>query len=126
MSVAFTTREMIAKIAFELGGYRFRVGRELELQDGVELALLQMSDRVSREFRLDRGPIDFYLPDVQIGIECKIDGSHGQVARQLVDYAADSKLLGLILVTSKPSHVKGHGNFICEKPFAIVPAWRAL
>lgn len=109
-----------------LGRFRFRVGRELDLQDGVSRVLADAGIAVLREFRLTRGPIDFYATEGRVGIECKVDGSRGEVARQLVDYADDALVDALVLVTSKPSHVAGLGPDLCGKPFGVVKLWRSL
>lgn len=121
---ATPARVQTEKIVDLLSTFRFRTGREIDLQDGVEKVLVEAGIAFLREHRIRRGPIDFFLSG--IGVECKVDGSQSEVWRQLVDYADDEAIAGLILVTSKPSHIAGLANELCGKPLGIVRAWRAL
>jgi hypothetical protein len=63
--------------------------------------------------------IDFYLPQLKLGIECKVDGSKSPVARQLIRYANEEQIAGLILVSRKRSHALSRDS-LGGKPFRFV------
>lgn len=86
-----------------LNSYRLRYGTERQLQDDVERALEAERIPFIRECRTFTGPIDF-LVEGAIGVECKIAGGASQVLPQLLRYAAEPNIGGIVLVTSRPTH----------------------
>jgi hypothetical protein len=131
--------ELIEEIAEQLRGFRFPTGRESDMQQAVAAALSYRAVEWTgeREFRLagaspntTRGTIDFLIRPVGItpigrqwiGIECKVDGSPSAVVQQLIRYAEAPELSGLILLTSRPSHVRELAGVetLQGKPFRIV------
>ena len=118
--ISDTLQDRMTLIAVALRSFNFRTGRELRLQDGIAEALRRSQITARREYRLDRGPIDFYIDEGRIGIEVKVAGSPAAVWRQLVDYAADPKLDALILASTKRSHGTSRDT-IADKPFLFVP-----
>jgi hypothetical protein len=104
-------------LAYLLSSYRLRFGTEVQLQADVGAFLLAERYAFEPEYRLtptDR--IDFYLPAQKIGIECKISGGPSSVSAQLVRYAHLKEIEGLILVTSKHTHLLGARELGC-KPY---------
>lgn len=98
-------REQLEVIAEQIQNYRVRFGTERLLQDDVARVLWAHDVRFLREHRLDaESRIDFYLPDVRIGIECKVDGAPTEVTRQLLRYAAFPTIDGLMLVSRRKTH----------------------
>ena len=104
--------------------YRYSVGSEERFQRGVEQALRRHGIVFLREHQLGApyGRIDFYLPDVKVGIELKVKGSPSQVLRQLHRYAYCPDISALILLTARarlafsPMQVNG-------RPLVSVPVW---
>lgn len=100
-----------------LTSFKLRWGSEATLHDSVEQVLLENEVQFEREVVLSQDDrIDFFLPVNGIGIECKVDGSKAAVTRQLVRYAFNDRVSGLILITSKRSHIVDRAK-ILEKPF---------
>ncbi len=85
--------------------YSFAAASEATLHHAVHGVFLAGGIPVEPERILSaRDRIDFYLPDSQLGIECKIDGSPSEVMRQLLRYTESPEIAGLILVTSRTKH----------------------
>jgi hypothetical protein len=87
---------------------------ERELQDAVAAALPD----AGREVELGAGRIDFLTGD-GVGIEVKIAGAPPVVLRQLLGYAEDERVRGLLLVTT----MRRHGwlpMVLRHKPLGIV------
>lgn len=83
-----------------LGRWRFLGNDELALHIGIEHALRAGGLDPRREVRLnDHDRIDFLVGVV--GIEVKVAGSIGPVARQLRRYAESPMIDELILVTTR-------------------------
>ena len=107
-----------------LKSYRYSVGSEDTFQSGVEQALQCHGILFLREHHLgpEYGRIDFYVPDVKVGIELKVKGSPSQVLRQLHRYAHSPDISALILLTARarlafsPMQING-------RPFVSVPVW---
>ena len=107
-----------------LKSYRYSVGSEDTFQSGVEQALQWHGIVFFREHHLgpEYGRIDFYVPDVKVGIELKVKGSPSQVLRQLHRYAHSPDISALILLTARarlafsPMQING-------RPFVSVPVW---
>jgi hypothetical protein len=104
---------MECDIADLLRHHRYPHTDEKQLQDGIEKVLQSCGIDYRREVRLtaqDR-------PDFMVGtvaIEIKIKGPFIHVLRQLVRYAEHEQVTGLVLVTTKASHLnmpaKLHGK----------------
>lgn len=96
----------LERLASVLHGYRYLSATETDLQDGVAAVLTERRIAFERERALgDQDRIDFFLPTADIGIEVKIHGSWQEVARQLGRYARHDAVQGLILVTTRSSHM---------------------
>jgi hypothetical protein len=104
--------------------YRYSVGSEDSFQRGVEEVLHRHRIPFLREHQLGReyGRIDFYLPDLRLGIELKIKGSPSQVLRQLHRYAQCPDVAALILLTSR-SRLTFSPMQINGRPVFAVPVW---
>lgn len=110
---------MIDEVVKALRAYRLPPAIEAELHDAVRRALLEHGFAFRQEellgqrgSRIDflvvagHGPDGVQHPIEPVGIECKVDGSPTAVADQLLRYAATEHVTGgLILLTSKASHV---------------------
>lgn len=80
--------------------YRFRYCGERDLQDGLARVFDAAGLEVDREVRLSpRERIDFLAGD--IGLEVKVAGRPSALARQLMRYALDPRIAGLVLVTDR-------------------------
>lgn len=84
---------------------RVRYANELDVQDAVETMLLGEGLRVAREYRLGRFDRVDLLVENRIGIEVKVAGSQGDVLRQLRRYGLHERIQGLVLVTTRRSHI---------------------
>lgn len=111
-------RDRLQVVAGELRGYRFSYGTERDLQNAIA-EILRERWVVIDEHRLERGGrIDLYVRELRVGIEVKIEGAPGAVARQCGRYLASPDVDALLLVTRRarlrmPDELSG-------KPFAIV------
>lgn len=85
--------------------YSYPASSERQMHEGVAQILRENGIPFEREKRLtpeDR--IEFYLPDQQMGIECKIEGGSHAVLRQLMRYAKCDIVRELVLLTSRMKH----------------------
>lgn len=106
-------------IAAALRARRFRFVDEAELQDGIEKVLLELGVPHRREARLSPSDrIDFLTAD-GLGIEVKVEGSFGDVLRQLDRYAQHEEVGALLLVTRRATH-QGMPTVLREKRVLVV------
>lgn len=101
---ASETAEVLATFLRTL---RFHYINEVELQDGIEIALGQIGADFTRELQLpDRfGRIDFMVHGPhEIGIEVKVAGSAANLGRQVARYLDCTKLDGIVVVSSRFGH----------------------
>lgn len=99
--VALRLRKVVALLA----RYRFVAHDEHALYVGLEEALTKGGVAYEREKPLTtKGRItsrlDFYLPEDRTAIEVKVQGSPGDILRQLERYQRDEAVDGLLLVTT--------------------------
>ena len=88
-----------------LGRARLTYANEHELHQGVGEALTAAGVPFSREVALNaRDRIDLLIG--RVGIEVKVKGSWRDVQRQLARYADSDQISALVLVTSKPTHLR--------------------
>lgn len=92
---------------------------EVDLQDGVALALGGLALPFTREATLDgRSRIDFLVG--RTGIEVKTGGSLSDLTRQLHRYAASTLLDGLVVVSplhrhrALPAELRGKPIAVCD------------
>ena len=103
---------------------RIRCSTESQMHDDVAAALEAGGIPFSRERDLSaRDRVDFLSGAT--AIECKIDGSPTDVARQLIRYAESKEVDGIILVTSRTRLGHHLPNDIDGKPIRVVATWRA-
>lgn len=102
-----------SRISRALSGRRWHHRDEYGLQAAIAERLTQMGIPYERETRLTPSErIDFlcHRPDgldkASIGIEVKVSGSTQALLRQLLRYARTDKLNGLVVLTSRPSHLE--------------------
>lgn len=126
-----TDAPLIQQIYDRLAHKRFSLEDEKETQRQIALALEEApAFSFEREVRVAGGIIDFVvmpayarLPrydahgEMATGIEVKIKGGAGAIARQLTRYAQDPGLAGLVFVTSRPVML---GRYLNGKPLAVV------
>jgi hypothetical protein len=106
-------------VAASIRSRRFRYVDEDRLQEGLAAALIADGFIVEREHRLDaRCRIDIYV-DCRIGVEVKVAGSRADVQRQLERYLLHDDLDGIVLVTSRSSHMGVPSRFR-GKPIEVV------
>jgi hypothetical protein len=91
-------------LARAIESYRFNIGTELELQDGIERVLSRQYETVPvrRDVKIGKDRIDFVVGS--IGIEVKIGGTLSALTRQIHRYIQDETLHGLLVVTTKSGH----------------------
>lgn len=96
------------RLALDLGRRRIRFGTELAMQADVGRHLAALAGHygacLSEHIFDKKNRIDFYLPDVGVGVECKVQGSVATVAEQLQRYAQRDEVRGLVLVTRCRAH----------------------
>lgn len=108
----------IAQITAAIRANRFRYSCEDRLQEGIALALGDAGIAAEREFRLGSADrIDMLAG--RVGIEVKVAGTPGAVARQLRRYAASPDLDALVLVTTRARHRSIAGE-MDGKPVSVV------
>lgn len=120
------TEEQADKIEMALRRHRLPFGDELACQRTVAIILEQLGIVAEREVAVSgaRGRIDFYVPDVQLGIELKVKGGPSEVARQLLRYAEAPEIAGLMLVTGRARLAAGLPDTLSGKPLRVVATWR--
>lgn len=115
---------MIAKIAAEIRRVKFSYSTETQLQEAIAEILLNAGIMCCREVRLKHGRIDLLAG--RVGIEVKIAGATADVARQLGRYLSSDELDGLVLVTTRVSHLFIPAT-VEGKPVEVVTlAWAGL
>lgn len=94
--------------------YKYTHGTEKVFQDGIEKALIAEGVKYEREHRLsDKDIIDFFLPNLGVGIEVKIKGSFSQFVRQIQRYSKHEQIKAIILASCSartpelPSAIQG-------------------
>lgn len=112
--------EAIDDLAQRLRRYRFRCSTELALHVDVGKALALEHYVSQAEFCLgSHDRIDFWLPELAIGVECKIDGGPSAVWEQLARYSQHDQVQALILLSRRRAHAIP-GDSINNKPFRFV------
>lgn len=81
--------------------YKYSLTSEKELQEELfNLSLKKLG--FIKEYRLSKKHIiDFYNPELKIGIEVKIKGSSSEIYRQVKEYCKYPEISRLLLVSSK-------------------------
>lgn len=105
-------------------GYSYPYGTELDLQNAVQDVLKDAGYCFRREHAIGQDRIDFLVnADGQsIALECKIAGGPSSVLEQLLRYADQPDVDGILLLTSRHTH-RFNCNTLNDKPFLI--AWIA-
>jgi len=123
--LAETEKGVVQRLLASLRRRRFNYQNEKRLQDGIEACLLK--DRIDfvREHPLgEAGVVDFLVGGF-LGVEVKIKGSPSEVARQLLRYAGQEEVKGLVLVTARSS-LSALPPELLGKPLALVELWRTF
>ncbi|MCD8139292.1 MAG: hypothetical protein LUE17_05870 [Planctomycetaceae bacterium] len=106
-------------LASLLSEFKFRRSREIDLQDGVQQVLLGEDIAFHREHRFDpANRVDFWLPRCGVALEIKIKGSLTNVTLQLSRYAQFPEVKGLLLLTTRISHISVPRR-IKDKPVVV-------
>jgi len=108
---------MVDQLVSALGKYRYLVGSEADLQNGVEIALKGAGVTFERERVLGRDRVDFFAQGV--AIELKVDGSLSDVTRQIHRYAQHPEVTAVLLVTTRVLHDRMPAT-MCEKPVRVL------
>lgn len=99
------------------------ITNEKRLQNEIMQLFEKYGVPIIKEYRLENGIIDFFLPDSSTGVEVKIKGRPVDILRQLQKYAEDDKIKVLVLVTSKsfamPTNIIGKPLFVLN----VARAW---
>lgn len=115
-------RPATAAVVEALNRGRFRYCDELQLHDGMVIALNTAGIPVegrNREVRLPgAGRIEFLLGG--LGIEVKVKGPAGAVWRQLHRYAASDLIQELLLVTTRARHAVAAPIELDGKPVTVL------
>ena len=114
------------RIAQALLSHRLPLGDEIAAQRTVALVLADIGVTAEREVQVSgsRGRIDFYVPDLKLGIELKVKGSPSDVARQLQRYAQAPEIDTLMLVTGRAALRSSLPATLAGKPLTVVCTWR--
>lgn len=90
----------VKDIMKELEGYRFTLTKEKILQNELDTILGPLG--FEKEYYLNsKNIIDFYHPELKIGIEVKIKGSGPAIIAQCKRYCSIDKVKELLLVSNK-------------------------
>jgi hypothetical protein len=94
---------MTAQLEQMLADLRPALPGEIGLQDAIAAALTSAGATFTREMHIDqRSRIDFAVG--RVGIEVKVKGSIGDVARQVQRYARSGLFDVLLVATTCPRH----------------------
>jgi hypothetical protein len=82
---------------------KFDCADEIRAQNQISVLLQSVGVDFHKEYRLEEGIVDFFLPKSQIAIEVKANKqwSKMKVFRQCERYCRDERVLGLLLATAK-------------------------
>jgi hypothetical protein len=105
----------MASITSALENKRFRFSSEVDLQEGIEIALLQACLPFEREKVLSSRDRPDFVVDQQFAIEIKIQGTLSQALRQINRYAEHAKIKA-ILVVGTPHWVHHIPDVVGGKP----------
>jgi len=109
------------RLAHVLQGHRYDHTTEKHLQDGLATVLAGAGIVAEREHHLGPGDIvDFFLPNLGIGIEVKVGGTCAAATRQIHRYAQHAGIEALLLVSTKWAVVRGMPPTIAGKPFGSI------
>jgi hypothetical protein len=100
-----TDQPTLAQVAHAIRCCRFRYASEDDLQRGVHGALTQAGIPCTRETVVAPGCRVDHLCG-RVAVEVKTAGSAGEVSRQLRRYLESGKIDGVVLVTSRVSHLR--------------------
>ena len=110
---------MMSTIINSVLKYQYRITNESQLQEIILAPLEETGYAVVPECRLDsKSRIDFllkytkfdYMPSPQIGVEIKVKGATTQIIRQIHRYTESKYIQGLILLTTKTTHLAIPGS----------------
>ena len=99
--------------------YKFLVTSEQDLSAQFSSVLITHGIGFKKEVAVGNDRIDFMLED-DLGVELKVRGSFGAVARQLHHYARSDKVPSLVLLTTLPTLSRFGTSTMCEKPFRVI------
>lgn len=107
-----------------LNATRFHFSTEDELQRGVAEKLTKLGIEFIREHQLDkRSRVDFYIPHLKVGIECKIAGSLAEIAAQVQRYCLHEDIASIIVI-SRRGNVAQIPDEVAGKPVHKITLWR--
>ncbi|MGE3889436.1 MAG: hypothetical protein AB7H81_23645 [Vicinamibacterales bacterium] len=102
--VAPDAAALVRTLALGLPRWRLPLGDEIRLHHALDQVIRSLlpTELVMPEHRLSRDSrIDFYFPRQRVGLEVKVQGGPGDVARQLERYAEDPAIGYLVLLTGR-------------------------
>jgi len=107
-----------AGIAQLLRKVSFTGSDEAKLQDALEELFTDEGLNFIREHKLsERDRIDFYFPELRLGVEVKTQGSLALVTRQLHRYALSDHLDSLVLCTTLTRHMRLPSTMLAKDVF---------
>lgn len=77
-----------------------------------------------REYSTGADRFDLFAPALGIVVEVKVDGAPAPLLRQLIRYAGRPEVLGIVLVTNRPSLVQAVPPSVAGKPVAVAKTWQ--
>lgn len=95
---------------------------EKELQDAIEAYLVQNKIPYQRELQLSEADRPDFMID-SIAVEVKIQGSKGQIFRQIERYTKHESVTGLLLITNKAMGLPYVVNGVECKILRVGMAW---
>ena len=103
MTLAMAPEFILRDVAAKLASYRYMFASEVQLHEGLAAVLAKHGIAHEREKILDsRNRVDFWLIELAMVIEVKVDGSLGEAARQVGRYCALGAVQGVLLASTKP------------------------
>jgi hypothetical protein len=85
-------------LASALGKFRYQVGEEITLQDGLDRVLTRLGYPYEREYILSAADRPDFLVDGKIAVEVKIKGSAAEALRQVSRYAKHPQIAEVLVV----------------------------
>lgn len=110
--------DALRQVEHAIRAYRFAYASEDALQAGVAAALFHAGFSPRREVTIAKGCRPDVLVD-RVAVEVKTSGSAGEVARQLRRYLDTGKIDGIVLVTTRVSHLRLQ-RAIADKRLAVI------
>lgn len=90
----------VTDVVHALSRLRILPGPEKKVQEQIHVGLLESFPECVREFPLDDGVVDIWVPEADCAVEIKTKGSVGSITRQCGRYARSHQVKSVVLATT--------------------------